>query len=44
MDEEGEIVNPGGFEDLIPDEKLKKIFHTMVTINEADQVFNMAQR
>ena len=36
MNEEGEIVNSGDYEKLIPDEKLKKMFHDMVTINEAD--------
>lgn len=44
MDEEGEIINPGKHQDLIPDDKLQKMFHDMVTINEADQVFNQAQR
>ena len=44
MDEEGDIINPGEYEKLIPDAKLQKMFHDMVTINEADQVFNMAQR
>ena len=44
MDEEGNIVNKDGHEKLIPDAKLKKMYETMVTINEADQVFNSAQR
>ena len=44
MDEEGKIVNKDGHEKLISDEKLKKMYETMVTINEADQVFNAAQR
>ena len=44
MDENGKIVNNGGYEKLIPIDKLKKIYETMVTINEADQVFNAAQR
>ena len=44
MDEEGQIVNKGGYEKNIPVDKLKKIYETMVTINEADQVFNSAQR
>jgi ABC-type enterochelin transport system ATPase subunit len=42
MDENGKIVNNGGYEKLIPIDKLKKIYETMVTINEADQVFNAA--
>jgi hypothetical protein len=44
MDEEGRIVNKDGHEKLIPEDKLKKMYQTMVTINEADQVFNAAQR
>ena len=44
MDSEGKIVNNGGYEKLIPMDKLKKIYKSMVTINEADQVFNAAQR
>merc|ERR1712166_743407 len=40
MDEEGVIVNDGGYEKLIDNEKLVKMYETMVTINEADQVFN----
>ena len=44
MDENGKIINDGGYEQLIPMEKLKKMYSTMVTINEADQVFNAAQR
>ena len=42
MDENGKIINDGGYEKLIPMEKLKKMYSTMVTINEADQVFNAA--
>ena len=44
MDEEGKIINKDGHEKLIPVDKLKKMYETMVTINEADQVFNAAQR
>jgi hypothetical protein len=44
MDEEGVIVNDGGYENKIDNEKLIKMYETMVTINEADQVFNQAQR
>lgn len=40
MDEEGVIVNDGGYEKLIDEQKLVKMYETMVTINEADQVFN----
>lgn len=42
MDENGDIVNDGGYEKSIDLAKLKKIYETMVTINEADQVFNAA--
>jgi hypothetical protein len=42
MDENGKIVNDGGYEKMIPIDKLKKMYETMVTINEADQVFNAA--
>ena len=42
MDEEGHIITPGY--DNIPDEKLLKMYDTMVTINEADVVYNAAQR
>jgi hypothetical protein len=42
MDEEGKIVNDGGYHKLIPDDKLVKMFETMVLINEADQIFNAA--
>lgn len=44
MDAEGRIINPAGHEKLIRDDELVKIFRTMVLINEADQVFNAAQR
>ena len=40
MDEEGVIVNDGGYEKLIDHDKLVRMYETMVTINEADQVFN----
>ena len=36
MDEDGNIVNKGGHEKLISNEKLKKLYDSMVTINEAD--------
>ena len=44
MDEEGQIVNKGEYHKLIDRDTLKKIYDTMVTINEADVVFNQAQR
>jgi len=44
MDENGVIVNPGNQHKLIPEDKIKKMYETMVTINEADVVFNQAQR
>lgn len=44
MDEEGSIINNGGYEKMIPNDKLVKMYETMVTINEADKVFNAAQR
>jgi ABC-type enterochelin transport system ATPase subunit len=40
MDEEGNIINKDGHHKIISNEKLKKIYDTMVTINEADIVFN----
>ena len=44
MDEEGKIINKQGFENLIPEDKLIKMFETMVTMNEADLIYNQAQR
>ena len=41
MDEEGRIITPG-YDTKIPDDKLLKMFDTMVTINEADVVYNAA--
>ena len=43
MDEEGQVVTPG-IADKISDELLLKMYDTMVTINETDQVYNAAQR
>ena len=43
MDEEGNIINKK-YENSIDNETLKKMFNTMVMINEADVVFNQAQR
>lgn len=42
MDENGDIVNDGGYEKSIDPAKLKRMYETMVTINEADVVFNAA--
>lgn len=39
MDEEGNIINKK-YEDSIDETVLKKMFKTMVMINEADVVFN----
>ena len=43
MDEEGNIITPG-YDDKIPDDLLLKMYDKMVTINEADVVYNAAQR
>lgn len=43
MDEEGNIITPG-YDTQIPDDQLLKMYDTMVTINEADVVYNAAQR
>lgn len=43
MDEEGNIVTPG-YDTKIPDELLLKMFDNMVLMNEADAVYNAAQR
>ena len=43
MDEDGNIVTPG-YENQISDDLLLKMYDKMVTINEADQVYNAAQR
>lgn len=44
IDEEGKVVNNGGYEKQIPKEKLQRMYETMVTMNEADLVYNAAQR
>lgn len=36
MDEEGHIINKGDFQKQIDVPKLKRMYETMVTINEAD--------
>ena len=41
MDEEGKIINPG-YDTKIPDDKLVRMYDTMVTMNEADGVYNAA--
>ena len=43
MNEEGDIVTPG-YDTEISDELLLKMYDTMVTMNEADSVYNAAQR
>jgi hypothetical protein len=43
MDEEGNIINKK-YESSIDDNTLQKMFRTMVMMNEADVVFNQAQR
>ena len=43
MDEEGNIITPG-YDDKIDTNLLLKMYDNMVTINEADQVYNAAQR
>jgi len=43
MDEEGNIVTPG-YAEKISDELLVKMYDKMVMINEADVVYNAAQR
>lgn len=43
MDEEGNIVNKK-YENSIDEATLKKMFKTMVMMNEADITFNQAQR
>ena len=41
MDEEGNIITPG-YAEKIPDDLILKMYDKMVTINEADVVFNAA--
>jgi 2-oxoisovalerate dehydrogenase E1 component alpha subunit len=43
MDNEGNIITPG-YDTKLPADKLVKMHEAMLTINEADQVFNAAQR
>lgn len=43
IDQDGKIINKP-YENAIEKDKLVKIFDTMVTINEADIIFNAAQR
>jgi hypothetical protein len=43
MDEDGKIINPG-YDTKIPDAEILKMYDAMVTMNEADQVYNAAQR
>ena len=41
MDIEGNIITPG-YDRKIPDEKLVKMYDTMITMNVADGVYNAA--
>eukprot|EP00354_Favella_ehrenbergii_P012087 CAMPEP_0170461158 /NCGR_PEP_ID=MMETSP0123-20130129/7184_1 /TAXON_ID=182087 /ORGANISM="Favella ehrenbergii, Strain Fehren 1" /LENGTH=106 /DNA_ID=CAMNT_0010726139 /DNA_START=157 /DNA_END=477 /DNA_ORIENTATION=+ len=43
LDEEGNVVTPG-YDTKISDDDLMKMYDKMVTINEADVVYNAAQR
>ena len=43
LDEEGNMINKA-YENSIPADMLQRMFKTMVMINEADVVFNQAQR
>ena len=43
MDEEGNIINKQ-YENSIDEDTMKKMYKTMVMMNEADVVFNQAQR
>lgn len=43
LDEEGDVINKD-YENSIDEATLKKMFKTMVMMNEADVVFNQAQR
>ena len=43
MDEEGNIITPG-YADKISDDLMLKMYDKMVMINEADVVYNAAQR
>jgi 2-oxoisovalerate dehydrogenase E1 component alpha subunit len=43
IDEEGKVETPGHVE-KIPKDTLLKIYDSMVTMNEADLVYNAAQR
>ena len=41
MDTEGNIINPG-YDRKIPEEKLVKMYDSMITMNVADGVYNAA--
>ncbi len=43
IDEEGQVVTPG-YDTTIPDDLILKMYDNMVMINEADTVYNAAQR
>lgn len=42
IDEEGKVVNKGNYHQWIDKDTIKRMYETMVTINEADVVFNQA--
>ena len=41
IDGNGDVVTPG-YTEMVPEEELLKMYDAMITINEADQVFNAA--
>ena len=43
LDEEGNVVTPG-YDDQLDDDFILKMYDNMVMINEADTVYNAAQR
>jgi len=43
IDEQGEVVTPG-YDTEIPDDLIMEMYDKMVMINEADKVYNAAQR
>jgi len=43
LDEEGNVITPG-YDTEISDELILEMYDKMVTMNEADNVFNAAQR
>ena len=43
LDEDGNVVTPG-YDTKVSEELLMKMYDTMITMNEADKVYNAAQR